>query len=254
MGKVNFGSLGQAKKQRAQVVKENAMDIEEVEDLIEEVSDEEELEVVIVPPKKATKPQEYAIQVQEEYKDLADYQLVHYSKDAIRESVALYRFLFKEIIKPSDFQPIGDNQFLKKSGYRKIAEAYGISLEQVGETEYFEKNGNEYAKVKVKASLGQVEYEKGLKMLIDSKMISVEEAIQMIAKLGKVRSTIGVGILGMHEIKFAKNRNYHNLEGHAYTKGANRAIGDLVGFGIVSAMEVDVNSENNDGDIPEVGM
>lgn len=194
---------------------------------------------------------EYPMQLKETYDDLPEIiKPQYYPKEVISESVDLMRFLVQKIIKKSDFQPIGDNKFLKRSGYNKIAQAYGITTKKIKEIEiYTNELGALSAKAWVRATLGEVKYQDGLRLLLEYKQITTEEAFMMIAKLGKVREADGFGEVAMTEIKFEKNKTIHNLKAHAFTRARNRSIADLVGFGVVSAMEVDVNSEAKVDDI-----
>jgi len=213
-------------------------------------------EVKINPKKKDKTPivekeEHYEIQLVEDYQGIQEFKEFQYipSKRAIDEAIDMYRHVMKSIIKPTDFHKIGDNQYLKRSGFRKIAQAFGITLEQIGEEEFFEADNVLHCKVKVRASLGHVDHkaiEIGMKLLIDSGQATMEEISKLLLDLSKVRHADGVGIVSLDEIKFDKNKTRHNLQGFAYTRGASRAIADLVGFGVVSATEVDVNEDKVD--------
>jgi len=212
------------------------------------------------PAKKEPKPnkkqavnkdEKYDIQIVENYGDIQTFDDFQYipSKRAIAESIDMYRYLMKSIIKESDFHYIKENRFLKRSGFRKIAQAFGITLEQIGEEKVFKEDNEIYARVKVRASLGHVDHkaiEIGMKLLIDSGKINIDEIGKLLMTLSKTRHADGVGIVAMSEIKFGKNQTRHNLVGYAFTRGASRAIADLVGFGVVSATEVDVNEDKED--------
>lgn len=207
-------------------------------------------EVETAPP-KSKKEEKFEITPVESFGDIQSFDEFQYipSKRAIAEALDMYRYLTKSIIKDSDFHYIGDGRYLKRSGFRKIAQAFGITLEQIGKEEFYEVNGEKHCRVKVRAFLGHVDHkaiEIGMKLLIDSGKINVDEVSRLLINLSKMRYADGVGIVGMSEIKFGKNQTEHNLMGFAYTRGASRAIADLVGFGVVSATEVDVNEDMED--------
>lgn len=69
------------------------------------------------------------------------------------------------------------------------------------------------------------------------------------------RSAIGDGTCSMSEKKGAA-RTLHNIHAHALTRATNRAISNLVGFGEVSAEEVDRDGNGGDeaqAQVPTVG-
>jgi hypothetical protein len=198
-------------------------------------------------PKKETE-EKYELQIIDDYKDIQEItEFKHIpSKQLILEAVEMHRFLAKSIIKDSDFHKIGKGRFLKRSGFRKIAQAFGVTSEQIGKEELFERDGILHARVKVRASLNNIDpkaIEIGMKLLIESNKLSPEEVIRIIQEISKVRYAEGLGVVSMEEIKFGKNKTVHNLIAYAYTRAESRAIADVVGFGVVSATEVDVNSD-----------
>jgi len=228
----------------------------------DEKEEEEPVVEIIEKPKVKKKPtqkktpkqkeEKYEIQISaENYGDIQEFSEFQYlpSKRMMAESIDMYRYLMKSIIKDTDFQPRGDGRFLKRSGFRKIAQAFGITLEQIGKEEIFEKDSITHARVKVRASLGHVDHkavEIGMKALIESGTLSPEEISKTLISLSKMRFADGIGIVGMDEIHYEKGQTLHNIIGFAYTRAASRAIADLVGFGVVSATEVDVNEDKGD--------
>jgi hypothetical protein len=146
-----------------------------------------------------------------------------------------FESLKKQILTPEDLQPYtvgtGANKqtkhFIKKSGWRKIATAFGISIERTSVD---------------------------LKHLGDDH-IAITHTVRAIAPGG--RSCDGVGSCDSHEERFEESVwkkgadgksykeptgkykwKYNDVDGTAYTRAANRAISDLVGGGEVSAEEM----------------
>jgi hypothetical protein len=126
-----------------------------------------------------------------------------------------------QILTEADLQPYtvgtGANKqtkkFIKKSGWRKIATAFGISIERINvNTQHL---GEDH--------------------------IAITHAVRAVAPGG--RSCDGVGSCDSHEERFEETTGkykwkYNDVDGTAYTRAANRAISDLVGGGEVSAEEM----------------
>jgi hypothetical protein len=146
-----------------------------------------------------------------------------------------FESLKKQILTTEDLQPYtigtGTNKqtkhFIKKSGWRKIATAFGISIERTSVD---------------------------LKQLGEDH-IAITHTVRAIAPGG--RSCDGVGSCDSHEERFEESVwkkdsagksykeatgkykwKYNDVDGTAYTRAANRAISDLVGGGEVSAEEM----------------
>jgi len=207
--------------------------------------------VIIDVPAEKTSNEKFELSLTKDYGEIKEFDDFQYlpSKRAMAEAIDMYRYLMKSIIKDSDFHYIKDNRYLKRSGFRKIAQAFGITLEQIGKEEIYERDGIKHARVKVRASLGHIDHkavEIGMKALIESGKLTPEEISQTLINLSKTRFADGVGIVSEDEIRYDKGKTEHNLIGFAYTRGASRAIADLVGFGVVSATEVDVNEDDDD--------
>ena len=102
--------------------------------------------------------------------------------------------------------------FIKKSGWRKFINAFGISIELIDQKVY-EKFNDKHAEVRVRA----------------------------IAPNGQ--SVEGIGIKSWSELY---DKNMHNLVANAWTRAVNRAVSDLVGYGAVSADELPKNEYESD--------
>jgi len=113
-----------------------------------------------------------------------------------------------QILDKSDLQRISGRDAIKKSGWRKIAAAFGISLETVEEKRLDKEDGTFTSSYTVRA----------------------------VAPGG--RHCDGVGAASSNEAN-CKQKPEHNTPATAYTRAANRAISDLVGGGDVSAEELE---------------
>jgi hypothetical protein len=118
-----------------------------------------------------------------------------------------YQALRSKLLDKSDFQAIGGKSFPKKSAWRKLAVAFGVS------TEILERN-----------------YQRD----DDGRIVRAEFVVKATAPNG--RSDTGIGICDRSERRFSKPE--HDIPATAHTRAKNRACSDLFGFGEVSAEEV----------------
>ncbi len=116
-----------------------------------------------------------------------------------------FQALKASLISAEDVQGIAGKQFIKKQGWRKIAAAFGISLERTNE-ERDEKNGRWIWRVTARATAPNGRYAEG------------------------------TAACASDERRFAHPE--HDSYAMAYTRAANRAISDLVGGGEVTAEEM----------------
>jgi len=115
---------------------------------------------------------------------------------------------------------------IKRSGWRKIAMVFGLSLEIVSIERTYQ--GKE----------------------IDNHL-TVEARVRARDNLGRQQEEIGV----CDWTEFANSKlkgTIHNITTKAVTRAYNRAISNMVGGGEVSAEEIDVTIEDTVGDINEV--
>ncbi len=112
---------------------------------------------------------------------------------------------------PADVVEIEGRRFRRKSFWRKIALAYGVDVEQLGEERRLEPQPS-----------GEVR-------------IAFYVRVRALAKSG--RHFDGVGSCSSLERK--GERKEHDIYATAFTRAANRAIADLVAAGEVSAEEVE---------------
>ena len=110
-------------------------------------------------------------------------------------------------------QDIGTGKFPKRSAFQKLANAYRVSTEIVSdETDYDEQGRMIRARVRVRATHPDGRYQEG-----DGRCHILERG----------------------ERKASDPKTEHDVHGTAVTRAKNRAIGDLIAFGAVSAEEVE---------------
>lgn len=158
---------------------------------------------------------------------------------AIMQSFVAYGELCDQLLTKDDYQTIGKKDFRKKSGWRKLAVAFGVSIEMQSETEA---------------------------RTDDGRIIRAKVVVRAIAPNG--RFTDGLGVAEIHEkccIKeYCNNKSHthcrpgcpgtihfsgveHDIPATAYTRAANRACSDLFGMGEVSAEEITNGGEPGGG-------
>lgn len=117
-----------------------------------------------------------------------------------------YTELKSKLLSPTDYQPISGKQYIKKSGWRKLQTAFGISDEVTNEkrTEF-------------------------------GKHFTYEVTVKVSTQNG--RFAFGVGSCSSSERNFAHPE--HDVRSTGHTRAKNRAISDLIGGGEVSADEME---------------
>lgn len=142
--------------------------------------------------------------------------LLPLAADDARGAMTAYQELCKAILTRDDVQRVGDREFTKRSGFQKLAAAYGVSTEIVS---------------------------------LDITGVGVEED-PMVAR-AVVRATHpsgrhaeGDGACSSNEKRFRKGAEKidHDLPATAVTRATNRAISNLVAFGTVSAEEAEMEA------------
>jgi len=121
-----------------------------------------------------------------------------------------YLELKSKLLDDNDYQAIRGKKYIKKSGWRKIQTAFAISDELIREQ--------------------RKEYSGGV--------FVYELTVKVSSQNG--RFSYGVGSCASNERSFAHKE--HDVRSTAHTRAKNRAISDLVGFGEVSAEEVNSDS------------
>ena len=123
-----------------------------------------------------------------------------------------YQRLCKALLDKNDWQEIAGKKFPKRSAWRKLAVAYGVSFEIIDRTMHWNDDG-------------------GLK--------SAEFDIRATAPNG--RFSDGWGACSVEERNAGRKSN-HDIPATAETRAKNRAAADLFGMGEVSAEEIDRNA------------
>jgi len=126
------------------------------------------------------------------------------SETAIRFLINRHKFVKDNLLDKYDIIIIKGNKFVKKSGWRKFINAFGISIELI-EQKVYEQFNDKHAEIRVRA----------------------------VAPNGQ--SVEGIGIKSWSELY---EKTMHNLISTAWTRAVNRAVSDLVGYGAVSYEEL----------------
>lgn len=161
--------------------------------------------------------------------------------DNIREIAEMYE-QFEEVKKQlltfDDITEINGNIHVNKSGWRKIATAFNLSVEAVGNPHIQTDNGVIHITVKAKA-----EADNGKSATATGTCSSNESNFMETLQQGKgdwnTEDDDVMKIDGKwRQLKSPHEVNRHNLIATAETRAKNRAISDLVGGGEVSAEEL----------------
>jgi hypothetical protein len=137
--------------------------------------------------------------------------------DAARGAMTAYQEICSAVLTPDDWigKPGQGGSFVKRSGWSKLANFYGCSVELVGETK-LERNP-------------------------DGDLIRAGARARATARDGRYAEGGGACGVGEDRFRTARGRQKveHDLPSTAETRAVNRAISNLVGFGAVSAEETD---------------
>jgi len=128
--------------------------------------------------------------------------------DAVQQ-FRLYQQLKERLATEDDFQPIAGKKHPKKSFVRKVQRFFNISCELLKDEPLYDKGGKVIA------------------------WIATARAMHL--PTGAYQDADGSCSF---DEKVEKQRTIHNIRAHAITRAKNRAILDLVGFGEVSAEEI----------------
>jgi hypothetical protein len=143
--------------------------------------------------------------------------MMPFDAEEVQEAMTAYQQTVRATLSPSDWQgsPGGRGSFVKKSGWRKIAKAFGLSVTRVDDGVERDEDGNPvraWAVYRAAHPNGQTQD--------------------------------GDGYCSVDESRFSRSGGRQKLENDlratATTRAKNRAISDLVGMGEVSAEEVAV--------------
>ncbi len=133
------------------------------------------------------------------------------TQDAITD-LRSFEELKSKLLSVKDYQVISGKNFIKKSGWRKLALVFNISDQIIGNSKETREDGSFIWTFKVRAS----------------------------APNG--RFTEAVAACDSRERRFAHPE--HDVFGTAHTRAKSRAISDLIGAGEISAEEMDYDAES----------
>jgi hypothetical protein len=129
-----------------------------------------------------------------------------------KKTMELYQNTLDALIDDRDWQKVGTEKFLKKSGVRKLAVAFNLSEEIIDLKEERDSDG---------------------------KIVTAFASVRITAPNG--RTTVGTGTCSIHDKKTGRDgfaHAEHDVRATAITRATNRAILNMVGMGKVSAEEV----------------
>lgn len=156
--------------------------------------------------------------------------------DKIKEGIQAFDKVKKEILSSSDVQKISGDNHITKSGWRKIATAFNVSVEVVESQRIFESGVIKY-KVTAKAVAPNGKTVTGMGMCASNESNHME-TLDDVVEPDKERDDI-IKVDGKwRRLKKPNEVNEHNIMATAETRAKNRAISDLVGGGEVSAEEM----------------
>lgn len=122
-----------------------------------------------------------------------------------------YQALLPKLLKPEDWQKAGRDEFVKKSGWRKIARAFNLSVFKISS---------------------------GIERDEDGTPLRASAVYRAMAPNGQIQDGDGYCSAGESSFSTNKAKLEHDMAATATTRAKNRAISDLVGMGEVSAEEV----------------
>lgn len=147
----------------------------------------------------------------------------------------------EKLLDDPDKTEISGNIHVNKSGWRKIATAFNVSVETIDEERYIE-NGIVKYKVKARATAPNGKVATGVAIAASNESNHMEKLTTNRDDKPNVPGTDSEDILWIdgayRRLLPPKEVNDHNLYATAATRAKNRAISDCVGGGEVSAEEI----------------
>lgn len=145
-----------------------------------------------------------------------------------------YQALTRALLQPSDMQTFReggkDGKFVKKSGWRRIATPYGITVEMVDERLGHGHEERTCSRIKFPAIFNKDDRDCGCQVVF------ARYIVKAVAPNGRKFDGMGICSLGEKNRKFT--RQDHDIATTAYTRAVNRAISDMIGAGEISAEEI----------------
>lgn len=148
-----------------------------------------------------------------------------------------YHDLCSQLLDGTDYQSIGGKQFRKKSGWRKLAVAFNVSVELV--TKEYERDGNGRiirAEVVARATAPNGRTMDGLGACDLFEKCCIAATCR---NRSQYHSHCVAGCTGAKHF----SNPQHDLPATAHTRAVNRACADLFGMGEVSAEEITDNGQ-----------
>ena len=183
---------------------------------------------------------------------MAEESLVPLSGDVVMPSMSgdkalevwhQYQDLIQKVCTDEDYQQIQGKNFRKKSGWRKIATFFNLSIDVVEEKhEQIGKTLVWHFTVKATASNGRYAVGAGSCDAFEKATLKDGKYVQKgaVTKWGK--SPNGKSFPVEFDWEPAQPNSLHNIRSTAETRAYNRAVSNLVGGGEVSAEEVNSGS------------
>lgn len=157
-----------------------------------------------------------------EVRPASDQVLMPLDTEQVVKGMEAYQAMLPKLLDANDWQSTGDGKFVKKSGWRKIARAFNLSVMVVSVRIERDAEGNP---------------------------TRAETIARAMAPNGQVSDADGYCSADESRFKSSKGRQKleNDLRATATTRAKNRAISDLVGMGEVSAEEVDAGAGGGSG-------
>lgn len=141
----------------------------------------------------------------------------------------------EQILKSNDTTEISGNIHVNKSGWRKIATAFNVSVEIVDDVKIIE-DGVVKFKVKARATAPNGKTSTGVAICASNESNHMESLSEK--KADKDDPDVLKVDGAWRRLRDPREVNEHNIYATAATRSKNRAISDLVGGGEVSAEEI----------------
>lgn len=159
--------------------------------------------------------------------------------DELEEVARLYEqfeSIKKDLLAEGDTTTIGDNEHINKSGWRKIATAFNISVETI-EDEMWVEDGIVKAKVKAVATAPNGKSATGVGLCASNESNHMEAGTPKSEEPQEHPDYFHIDGK-WRRLKEPREVSEHNILATAATRAKNRAISDCVGGGEVSAEEI----------------
>ena len=174
---------------------------------------------------------------------VADYQ-------TIAGAFAQHQQLVGRLLTEADYQPIGRNRFVKKSGWRKLAVAYGVTDTVIERETIRDERGRPVeATVVVRATAPNGRSSEGIGICtVGERCCPALTGLPCKQSSWNSHTCCVAGCEGFHHF----SKPAHDIPATAHTRAKNRAFSDLFAFGEVSAEELGIDGTNGDSQNPNI--